>query len=102
MDEPIKSSNDPVQERDAENGQMHTYDETSSLGKDDILQLEHTDPVLNAKMHLVNNAIDEASQPACGPTSKTFVLTLTFPDWFHQIPVEGIIIPDFFFELRPG
>jgi hypothetical protein len=28
-----------------------------SVGKDDILQLEHTDPVLNAKMHLVNNAI---------------------------------------------
>ncbi|KAF2192737.1 MFS general substrate transporter [Zopfia rhizophila CBS 207.26] len=30
-----------------------------SLEKGDILQLEHTDPVLNAKMHLVNNAIDE-------------------------------------------
>jgi len=30
-----------------------------SLGKGDILQLESTDPVLNAKMHLVNNAIDE-------------------------------------------
>lgn len=28
-------------------------------GKGDILSLEHTDPVLNAKMHLVNNAIDE-------------------------------------------
>lgn len=28
-----------------------------SIGKGDILQLEHTDPVLNAKMHLVNNAI---------------------------------------------
>ncbi|KAF2815389.1 MFS general substrate transporter [Mytilinidion resinicola] len=26
---------------------------------EDILQLEHTDPVLNAKMHLVNDAIDE-------------------------------------------
>ena len=25
----------------------------------DVLGLEHTDPVLNAKMHLVNNAIDE-------------------------------------------
>jgi hypothetical protein len=30
-----------------------------SLHKTDILSLEHTDPVLNAKMHLVNNAIDE-------------------------------------------
>lgn len=26
-----------------------------SFGKGDLLQLEHTDPVLNAKMHLVNN-----------------------------------------------
>ncbi|KAF2709739.1 membrane transporter [Pleomassaria siparia CBS 279.74] len=30
-----------------------------SFGKGDILQLEHVNPVLNAKMHLVNNAIDE-------------------------------------------
>ena len=27
----------------------------SSLGKGDILSREHTDPVLNAKMHLINN-----------------------------------------------
>lgn len=33
--------------------------DAASLGKGDILQLEHTDPALNAKMHLVNNAIDE-------------------------------------------
>jgi hypothetical protein len=33
--------------------------ETRSLGKGDVLGLEHVDPVLNAKMHLVNNAIDE-------------------------------------------
>lgn len=30
-----------------------------SIGRGDILSQEHTDPVLNAKMHLVNNAIDE-------------------------------------------
>jgi hypothetical protein len=35
------------------------YDDTSTLGKGDILALEHVDPVLNAKMRLVNNAIDE-------------------------------------------
>ena len=34
-------------------------DDATSLGHGDILSLEHTDPVLNAKMHLVNNAIDE-------------------------------------------
>jgi MFS family permease len=33
--------------------------ETSSLKKGDILGQEHVDPVLNAKMHLVNDAIDE-------------------------------------------
>ncbi|TFK62074.1 MFS general substrate transporter [Pluteus cervinus] len=35
--------------------------DTSSLatGTSDVLQREHTDPVLNAKMYLVNNAIDE-------------------------------------------
>lgn len=30
-----------------------------SLQKGDLLNLESVDPVLNAKMHLVNNAIDE-------------------------------------------
>jgi len=30
-----------------------------SVGEGDLLALEHTDPVLNAKMHLINNAIDE-------------------------------------------
>ncbi|KAE8824728.1 hypothetical protein PTNB85_09492 [Pyrenophora teres f. teres] len=55
-----------AQEHEHEQDVEHqvVYDETSSLGKDDILQLEHTDPILNAKMHLVNNAIDEASEQA--------------------------------------
>jgi hypothetical protein len=43
-------------QQDVEGGAT-LYDDTSSLGKDDILQQEHTDPVLNAKMHLVNNAM---------------------------------------------
>jgi hypothetical protein len=34
-------------------------DEASSLGKGDILGAEHVDLVLNAKMHLVNDCIDE-------------------------------------------
>lgn len=33
--------------------------ETTSVKKGDILSLEHVDPVLNAKMHLVNDTIDE-------------------------------------------
>lgn len=45
------------QEHDANT--QHVFNDAASLGKGDILQLEHTDPILNAKMHLVNNAIDE-------------------------------------------
>ena len=60
MEEPLKTTdNTELPEQDVEHGQSE--DETSSLGKGDILQLEHTDPVLNKKMHLINNAIDEAS-----------------------------------------
>lgn len=33
--------------------------DVSSVEKVDILQLESTDPVLNQKLFLVNNAIDE-------------------------------------------
>ncbi|KAJ4988972.1 major facilitator superfamily transporter [Stagonosporopsis vannaccii] len=50
-----------VQENDVEQG-VHGVldgDDSSTLGKGDILSREHTDPVLNAKMHLINNAIDE-------------------------------------------
>lgn len=46
------------QGQDVENqATSSNFDDASSLGKGDILQLEHTDPVLNAKMHLINNAI---------------------------------------------
>tara|TARA_R110002003_G_scaffold122_1_gene11002 strand:- start:11662 stop:12225 length:564 start_codon:yes stop_codon:yes gene_type:complete len=48
----------PARDHDVE-GQTTSSDDASSIGKGDILQLEHTDPVLNAKMHLINNAIDE-------------------------------------------
>jgi len=37
----------------------HAHSDELSLNKEDILGQEDTDPVLNAKMHLVNNAIDE-------------------------------------------
>jgi hypothetical protein len=44
------------EQRDVEHGNQVTLDDDgSSLGKGDILSQEHTDPVLNAKMHLVNN-----------------------------------------------
>jgi hypothetical protein len=55
MDSTTKDTDKKVlQEQDIEN-QIHS--ETSSLGNGDILQLEHTDPILNSKMHLVNNAM---------------------------------------------
>jgi hypothetical protein len=53
----------------SEDGVVHVEQglgETMSLDKNDVLQLEHTDPVLNAKMHLVNDAIDEVSEFGLG------------------------------------
>jgi hypothetical protein len=46
-----------AQEQDVEHGAHGVLDsdDGSSLGKGDILSREHTDPVLNAKMHLINN-----------------------------------------------
>lgn len=39
----------------SKNGEFRDVERVISPGKGDILGLEHTDPVLNAKMHLVNN-----------------------------------------------
>lgn len=50
-----KTESQRVGEADLE---VHSDDDIS-LGKGDLLSLEHVDPILNAKMHLVNNAIDE-------------------------------------------
>ncbi|KAK5747414.1 Filamentous Growth Regulator [Elasticomyces elasticus] len=47
-------------------------DDVHSLGKGDILGQESLDPVLNRKMHLVNNAIDEIGMT--GYQWKLFVL----------------------------
>ena len=46
-----------TQEHDIEHGSHRVLgnDDENSVGKGDILSREHTDPVLNAKMHLVNN-----------------------------------------------
>jgi hypothetical protein len=42
----------PASLRDVEQA---SEEDAHSFGKGDILQLEHVNPVLNAKMHLVNN-----------------------------------------------
>jgi hypothetical protein len=65
MDDRNKVRDKNVDEHEQDVEHQHAHGETSSLGRDDILQLEHTDPVLNAKMHLVNNAIDEV-RLVCG------------------------------------
>jgi hypothetical protein len=56
MESPPTKADDRKVHHDVEN-----QDEVGSLGKGDILQLEHIDPILNAKMHLVNNAIGMSS-----------------------------------------
>ncbi|QIW96614.1 hypothetical protein AMS68_002132 [Peltaster fructicola] len=59
-----------------EKGFAPTYDASSddhsSTRKGDLLNLEGVDPVLNAKMHLVNNAIDEIG--FTGYHGKLFIL----------------------------
>lgn len=49
----------PYLEKDTSNIRDVEAQETASIAKGDVLSLEHTDPVLSAKMHLVNDAIDE-------------------------------------------
>ncbi|TKX26072.1 MFS transporter-like protein 23 [Elsinoe australis] len=46
-------------EKTTSSGLDHDAGDVDSLQKQDLLSLEHTDPVLNAKMNLINNAIDE-------------------------------------------
>lgn len=55
------ASSSPADKKDLETStQQQVFDDdVSSLQKSDILSREHVDPALNAKMHLVNNAIDE-------------------------------------------
>lgn len=62
MDESKKIDTEKVtQEHDVEHGAhgVFYHDDRSSLDKGDLLSQEHTDPVLNAKMHLVNNVSAE-------------------------------------------
>ena len=46
-----------IHKKDVESGSPGVLDDSdgSSVGKGDILSDEHTDPVLSAKMHLINN-----------------------------------------------
>jgi hypothetical protein len=48
-----------IHKKDVESGGAGVLDDSdgSSLGKGDILSNEHTDPVLSAKMHLINNVL---------------------------------------------
>lgn len=63
------------QEKDVEHGGQGVLDgeDASSLGKGDILSREHTDPVLNAKMHLINNvSVDFHYGRKCVARSREF------------------------------
>jgi hypothetical protein len=54
----IPSLNDTMSEDEKKleaSKDLENYSETTSLGKGDLLSLEHVDPVLNAKMSLVND-----------------------------------------------
>lgn len=46
-------------------GDVDSGSDTVSVKAGDILSAEHTDPVLNAKMHLVNNVSFSSTRPVC-------------------------------------
>ncbi len=53
MAQPI--ADEKVLDKKVRDEEAASLDDTVSIGKGDILSLENTDPVLNAKMHLINN-----------------------------------------------
>lgn len=58
----MATTKDPTTKAEPMGQPIHDDAPTSddiSIQKGDLLDLESVDPVLNAKMHLVNNAIDE-------------------------------------------
>ncbi|KAK0282976.1 Filamentous Growth Regulator [Friedmanniomyces endolithicus] len=76
-------------------------DDLSSLGKGDILGQESLDPVLNAKMHLVNNAIDEIGMT--GYQWKLFVLNgFGYAVDSLMLLIQSIIAGNAAYEFNPG
>ncbi|KAI9739696.1 MAG: hypothetical protein M1834_006415 [Cirrosporium novae-zelandiae] len=88
-----------AQARDPDLEQASTDNE--SIGKGDILSLEHIDPALNAKMHVVNDAIDEIGWT-------TWQLKLFFLNGFGYavdsliILVQSIIATQAAYEFNPS
>ena len=76
-------------------------DDLSSLGKGDILGQESLDPVLNAKMHLVNNAIDEIGMT--GYQWKLFVLNgFGYAVDSLMLLIQSIIAGNAAYEFNPS
>ncbi|KAF2485868.1 major facilitator superfamily domain-containing protein [Neohortaea acidophila] len=76
-------------------------DDNVSIGKGDLLSQEHVDPVLDAKMHLINNAIDEIGYTR-------YQLKLFFLNGFGYavdsliLLLQSIVAPYAYPELNPG
>jgi len=76
-------------------------DDASSIGKSDILSREGVDPVLSAKMHLVNNAIDEIG--FTGYHWKLFVLNgFGYAVDSQILLIQSIIAGKAALEFNPG
>lgn len=79
----------------------YSSDDTSSIGKSDILSREGVDPVLSAKMHLVNNAIDEIG--FTGYHWKLFVLNgFGYAVDSQILLIQSIIAGKAALEFNPG
>ena len=62
----------PPTHHEPSHSRIDDVEDVPSLAKGDLLDLESVDPVLNAKMRLVNDAIDEIG--FTGYQAKLFVL----------------------------
>lgn len=72
-----------------------------SIDKRDLLGKEHVDPVLNKKMHLVNNAIDEIGMT--GYQWKLFVLNgFGYAVDSLILLIQSIIAGQAAYEFNPG
>nr|POE51668.1 putative mfs-type transporter pb1e7.08c [Quercus suber] len=79
----------------------YTSDEDSLLVKGDVLGQEHVNPVLNAKMHMVNNTIDEIGMTPY--TWKLFVLNgFGYAVDSLILLIQSIIAMNAGYEFNPG
>lgn len=100
-DDKLKANADATASPPAYQTATRNSEDEYSLNKGDLLGQEHTDPVLNRKMHLVNNAIDEIGMT--GYQWKLFVLNgFGYAVDSLILLIQSIIAGQAALEFKPG